>query len=146
MSFRVAVVGAGRMGKLHARVEPRIPVRRDVPPYTNFGCKGDESTPAVLGIHEAGIAAAKRLSAEDKKELRLALADLFDNEAALATKIEQLVNLGVDGEVAALCEFCKRSLQGTYGRHREIYRGTIPPEVDQFAPTEWKTIIRRAKT
>jgi len=131
----------------YARVGRRVPVRRDVPPYTNFGCRDDDpTTPEVLGIHEAGIAAAKRLNAEDKKELRRALADLFDNEAALATKIEQLVNLGVDGEVAALCDFCKRSLQGTYGRHREMYRGIVPPEVEQFIPTEWKTIIRRAKT
>jgi len=127
----------------HSRVGRRVPVRRDVPPYTDFDCPDNETTPSVTGIYEAGIAAAKRLDAEDKKELRRALADLFDNEAALATKIEQLVNLGVDGEVAALCEFCKRSLRGTYGRHREMYRGVIPPEVDQFMPAEWKTIVRR---
>lgn len=128
----------------YSRVKRRVPVRRDVPPYTVFGCKGDETTPSVAGMHDHGIAAA-RMSTDNEKELRSALADLFYNEAALATKIEHLVNLGVEGEVANLCEFCKRSLQGTYGRHREIYRGEIPPEVDQFMPSEWKSLVRRAK-
>ena len=126
----------------YSRVDRRVPVRRDVPPYTVFGPKGDDTTPTVAGIYDQGIKAA-RLSAQDEKELRGALADLFYNEAALATKIEQLVNLGIEGEVAALCDFCSRSLKGTYGRHREIYRGEIPPEVDLFMPSEWKPIIRR---
>ena len=65
---------------------------------------------------------------EQEKELRFALKELFDDESALQTKIEQLVNMGVEGEAARLCEFCLRSLQGLYGRCREVYRGKAPPE------------------
>lgn len=127
----------------YARVGRRTPVRRDVPPFTCFIGQGSDITPAVRGIHEEGIAAA-HLGPQEQKELRQALTELFIDEGALQTKIEQLVNLGVEGKVAELCEFCKRSLQGVYGRHRELYRGKIPPEVDQFLPHEWRQTIRRA--
>ena len=127
----------------YARVGPQTPVRRDVPPYTDFYTEDhDRYAPAVRGLHEAGIRAA-RLDAEEEKELRRALSELFDDEEALQTKIEQLVNLGVEGEVAALCEFCQQSLQGLYGRHREIYRGKAPPEADRFLPPEFRAKIRR---
>ena len=112
----------------YARVGPRTPVRRDVPPYTNFySDEYDVVPPAVRGIHEQGIRAAG-LSPVEERELRRALTELFEDEAALATKIEQLVNLGVEGEVAALCGFCQRSLQGVYGRYREFFRNETPPE------------------
>lgn len=111
-----------------ARVGPRTPVRRDVPPYTNFFSEDpDWAPPSVRGIHEAGIKAAG-LTDVEQRELRRALVELFEDEAALATKIEQLVNLGVEGEVAALCGFCQRSLQGVYGRYREFFRNEPPPE------------------
>ncbi len=112
----------------YARVGARTPVRRDVPPYTVFYSDEFESTPpAVRGIHEAGLKAAGLTDLEER-ELRRALAELFEDEAALATKIEQLVNLGIEGEVAKLCGFCQRSLQGVYGRYRELFRNEIPPE------------------
>ncbi|MHC4295157.1 MAG: LbetaH domain-containing protein [Planctomycetota bacterium] len=127
-----------------ARVGPRTPVRRDVPPYTNFYSENYDwaDPPAVRGVHEAGIAAAK-LSAEEEKELRRALQDLFADESALQTKIEQLTNMGVEGEVAKLCQFIQRSLRGVFGRHRELYRGKAPPEAQRYCPPELKSEIRR---
>jgi len=111
-----------------ARVGPRTAIRRDVPPFTNFYSQNqDLQAPSVQGIHVEGIEKAG-LSEIEKRELRRALNDLFVNEAALATKIEQLVNIGVEGEAAYLCEFCRRSLQGVYGRYREKFRNQTPPE------------------
>ena len=128
----------------HARVGPRTPVRRDVPPYTSFYCEnyGWESPPAVHGIHEAGIAAAA-MAPEEEKELRRTLAELFVDEFALQTKIEQLFNMGVEGEAAAVCYFIQRSLQGLFGRHRELYRGKMPPEAEAHLPPELKAAARR---
>jgi UDP-N-acetylglucosamine acyltransferase len=116
-----------------ARVGKRTPVRRDVPPYTNFYSEdADSSPPSVRGIHQWGIERAG-LNSFERRELRRALTELFEDEAALATKIEQLVNLGVEGEVAALCGFCQRSLQGVYGRYREFFRNEAPPEARELA-------------
>jgi UDP-N-acetylglucosamine acyltransferase len=132
-------VTIGRYG----RVGHHTPVRRDVPPFTVFfGTEFNSDPPAVTGIHETGVRAAK-LSAEEEKELRKALRELFTDEAALQTKIEQLVNLGVEGEVAELCAFCQRSLQGLYGRHREIFRGVLPPEAEKYLPPELRAEARR---
>lgn len=116
-----------------ARVGPRTPVRRDVPPYANFFSEHFDwaAPPAVRGIHEDGIAAAG-LAEDEEKDLRQALRELFDDETALQTKIEQLVNMGVEGEVAALCEFVQRSLHGVYGRYREVFRGKVPPEAEMY--------------
>lgn len=116
-----------------ARVGGYTAVRRDVPPFTNFSAHDHDwlSAPAVCGVHEAGIDAAA-LSEDEEKELRLALRELFDDESALQTKIEQLANMGVEGEAARLCEFCNRSLQGVYGRYRELYRGQAPPEARKY--------------
>ena len=117
----------------HARAGARTPVRRDVPPFTDFySLDYGWTPPAVMGVHEAGLRAAG-LSAEEEKDLRDALREIFEDESALQTKIEQLVNMGVEGEVARLCEFCQRSLQGVFGRHRELYRGKTPPEARTFA-------------
>ncbi|HUS92266.1 MAG TPA: acyl-[acyl-carrier-protein]--UDP-N-acetylglucosamine O-acyltransferase [Phycisphaerae bacterium] len=118
-----------------ACVGPHTPVRRDVPPFTDFRSLDHDwiSPPAVRGPHEAGIRAAG-LGSDEEKELRFALRELFDDEAALQNKIEQLVNMGVEGEAAALCEFCNRSLQGVYGRYRERFRGTVPPEAEPYLP------------
>jgi len=128
----------------YARVGPRTPVRRDVPPYTLFCSEGCEiSPPAVRGVHEEGIRAAG-LRMDEEEELRRALHELFEDESALQTKIEQLVNLGVEGEAAELCKFCLRSLQGVYGRHREIYRGQVPPEAQKMLPPEKRGEIQRS--
>jgi hypothetical protein len=83
------------------------------------------------------------LSPEEEKELRRALHELFDDEFALQTKIEQLFNMGVEGEVAELCRFCQRSLQGVYGRHREMFRGRVPPEAELYLPQERRAQIAR---
>jgi UDP-N-acetylglucosamine acyltransferase len=128
----------------YARVQSRTPVRRDVPPYTLFGTAGDSTAPpAVLGIHEEGIDAAD-LPAAEARELRWALRELFAEESALQTKIEHLVNMGAEGEVAACCEFCQRSLQGQYGRHRAAYRGEIPPEARRYLPAEYLRLATTA--
>jgi len=128
-----------------ARVGPRTPVRRDVPPYTDFYSAnyGWDTAPAVQGVHENGIAAAK-LAPEEEKDLRRAMQELFDDEFALQTKIEQLVNMGVEGEVAELCQFIQRSLQGVFGRYRELYRGKVPPEAGPHLPPELRSAARRA--
>jgi UDP-N-acetylglucosamine acyltransferase len=117
-----------------ARVSAHTPVRRDVPPFTVFRALDHDwdAPPSVHGVHEQGIAAAG-LSGEEEKELRFALAELFDDESALQNKIEQLANLGVEGEAALLCEFCTRSLKGVYGRSRELLRGQVPPEAAELA-------------
>ena len=126
----------------YARVGRYMPVRRDVPPYTRFEGLDGDVTPSVRGIHEEGLQAAG-LSMDDESELRRALGELFSEETALQTRIEQLVNQGVEGEVAFLCEFCQQSLQGVYGRHREQYRGKVPPEAMQYLPVEIRQAIRR---
>lgn len=120
-----------------ARVGRRTPVRRDVPPFTIFSGNDDggADSPAVIGFHEEGIRTAG-LRKEEESELRHALAELFRDESALQTKIESLVNMGVEGEAARLCEFCHRSLQGVYGRYRELFRGKTPPEAKRYLPPE----------
>jgi UDP-N-acetylglucosamine acyltransferase len=120
----------------YARVGPRTPVRRDVPPYTDFYSDDPDVRPAsVRGASEEGILAA-RLTPDEELDLRRAFSELFADESALQTRIEHLVNLGAEGEVAALCKFCQRSLHGVYGRHREAYRGQVPPEAEQFFARE----------
>lgn len=126
----------------YARVTRCTPVRRDVPPFTRFECRGDDVTPAINGIHAEGLQAAD-LPPEDDRELRQALQDLFSEETALQTRIEHLVNLGVEGEVAELCEFCQMSLRGVYGRYRELFRGKVPPEAQQYLPVETLQALRR---
>lgn len=119
----------------YARVGSRTPVRRDVPPYTYFQGHDNDWSPAVRGIHETGIAAA-RLTSQEESELRRVLRELFVDEAALQTKIEHVVSMGVEGEGAALCEFCQQSLQGKYGRYREAFRGKVPPEAIEYLPPQ----------
>jgi len=130
----------------YARIGPRTPVRRDVPPFTNFFSEDyGWTSPAVRGVHEKGINAAG-LKRDEEAELRRALSELFEDEAALQTKIEQLENLGVEGEAAALCEFCQQSLQGRFGRIRESYRGQVPPEAAELLPPEKLAEIQRTLT
>jgi UDP-N-acetylglucosamine acyltransferase len=120
----------------YARVGPRTPVRRDVPPFTNF--YSDDygwTNPSVRGVHEAGITAAG-LRGDEQAELRRTLSDLFEDESALQTKIETLENLGVEGEARGVCEFCQQSLLGRFGRYRESFRGDVPPEAIELLPKE----------
>ncbi len=129
----------------YARVGRRTPVRRDVPPYTNFFTEDYGWTaPSVRGVHEAGITAAD-LKRDEELELRRTLSDLFEDESALQMKIEQLENMGVEGEAAALCEFCQRSLAGKFGRDRESYRGQVPPEAAAILSPEKLAEIQRNK-
>jgi len=125
-----------------SRVLARTPVRRDVPPFTRFGSLYGSKQPSVVGIHEQGINSAA-LSQSEEKELRHALQEVFDDESALQTKIEQLVNMGVEGAAAVLCEFCQRSLQGVFGRYNELYRGQMPPQALKYLPPEVLALIRR---
>ena len=128
----------------YARIGPRTPVRRDVPPFTNFFSEDYGWTPpSVRGIHEAGIKAAN-MTREEQVELKRALSELFEDETALQTKIETLENMGVEGEAKALCEFCQLSLQGKFGRHRESYRGEVPPEAAKILPPEKLAEIQRS--
>jgi UDP-N-acetylglucosamine acyltransferase len=127
-----------------ARVGPRTPVRRDVPPFTDyFGLDNERIPPAVRGVHEAGVRAAG-LAPQEEAELRRVLGELYDDEAALQTKIEQLEKMGVEGEAAQLCEFIQRSLHGVYGRYREQFRGQAPPEAVQYLPPEQQAALRRS--
>jgi len=127
----------------YARVGPRTPVRRDVPPYSFFHSETyDWLRAGVMGVHEEGIRAAG-LTRRDQWDLRRALAELFADESALQTRIEHLENLGVEGEAAELCRFCQRSLSGVYGRYREKYRGRRPPEAEAFFASRPDLDIRR---
>jgi len=128
----------------HCRIRACTPVRRDVPPYVDYyAVATDSAQPAVHGVHEAGIKAA-HLKRDEEKELRNVLSELFDDETALETKIEQLEKLGVEGEAAAVCEFCRKSLRGVYGRYRELFRGEPPPEAELFLPAQLKATLRRS--
>jgi len=129
-----------RIGR-YCRVGPRTPVRRDVPPFTDFYSRDYYSDPpAIRGVHEAGIAAAG-LDADVERALRAALTELFDTDAALATQVAALERRGAMIEVVAdLCRFCRESLAGRFGRYRERFRNQTPPEAERFLPED----VRRA--
>lgn len=128
----------------HARVRTGTPVRRDVPPFADFASRDYDWScpPAVTGPHEAGVRAAA-LPPDEENELRHALQELFEDEAVLQTKIEQLVNIGVEGPAADLCRFCQESLRGPYGRRREMFRGQAPPEAKIHLPADIRPMIGR---
>jgi UDP-N-acetylglucosamine acyltransferase len=121
----------------HSRVGARTPVRRDVPPFTFFASTDYYDTPAdTRGVHEQGLESAG-LSEDQKRRLRRAFVRLFEDEQALSTKIRSLLAEGEPGwAVRTLCEFCQRSLSGTFGRHRETLRGKMPPEAAAYLPPE----------
>jgi hypothetical protein len=52
--------------------------------------------------------------------------------------------MGVEGAVAELCQFVQHSLQGVFGRHRELMRGKAPPEAEHYLSPELKTASRGA--
>jgi len=123
-----------RIGR-YARVGPRTPVRCDVVPYVDYFSEDYYESPArVRGLHEAGIAAAD-LSAEVEAKLREVFAWLFEDESAMAVKLDQLDGRGaLAAEVACIGRFCRESLAGRYGRYREQFRGQIPPEAREVLP------------
>ncbi|HET6426948.1 MAG TPA: acyl-ACP--UDP-N-acetylglucosamine O-acyltransferase [Phycisphaerae bacterium] len=121
----------------YARVEPRTPVRRDVPPYTIFSSLGYYNAPtAFRGVHEQGLAAAG-LSDADCQAVRQAVRHLFQDEQALAVKLEEMSAAPDPPQpVAELLAFCRRVLAGTFGRCREAFRGRMPPEALCHLPPE----------
>jgi len=121
----------------HARVAPRTPVRRDVPPYTVFSSLGYYNAPtAFRGIHEQGLAAAG-LSDADRQAVRDAVRHLFQDEQALAVKVAQMsARADLPAPVAELLAFCRHVLAGKFGRRREAFRGRMPPEALQHLPPE----------
>ncbi|NQU74976.1 MAG: hypothetical protein HQ546_01520 [Planctomycetes bacterium] len=131
-----------RIGR-YARVGPRTPVRRDIPPFVNYYSNNYYcDTPMIRGLHEAGIAAAG-LGDQDEAELRKALSALFENESAMKTKLEQLQRRGpLSPDVEDLCRFCRESLLGRFGRYREQFRDQIPPEAEQYLPADLLRTIR----
>ncbi len=130
-----------RIGR-YARVGARTPVRRDVAPYVDyFGEDYYESAPRVRGLHEAGIAAAHLTEAAEAK-LREVFRWLFEDESAMAVKLDQLDDRGtLVPEVACVGQFCRESLAGHYGRYREQFRGQIPPEADELLSPELRAEI-----
>ncbi len=131
-----------RIGR-YAYVGPRIPVRRDVPPYVRFYSEHAYwGHPMIRGVHEAGMAAAA-LGERNESLLRKALADLFDDPAAMAGKIDTVENATTDPEVAYVCRFCRECLDGHFGRYRERFRNQIPPEADAYLPDSLLKMIRK---
>ncbi len=116
-----------------SRVISRTPIRRDVPPFTVFGSVGYYDTPATIrGVHEAGLAAAG-LEEPQRQQLRQAVRQLFEDERALSVKVRAMLGQSdLPAAVRELCEFCRRSLEGHFGRYRETFRGKVPPEAARF--------------
>jgi UDP-N-acetylglucosamine acyltransferase len=121
----------------YARVGARTPVTRDVPPFVHYYSTDYYwDPPMVRGIHEEGIAAAALPHAEEV-QLRWALAELFESEAALATMLDRVERLQpLHPATADLCRICRGSLAGLYGRYREQFRNQVPPEAREFLP-DW---------
>jgi len=122
----------------YSRVGARTPVRRDVPPFSYFTSFGlYTAPPAPRGAHEQGMQQA-HLPEQEKARLRGAIHYLFSDEKALALKVEQmLAGDELPPPLRQLCEFCRRSLSGRFGRHRENFRGRLPPEAVEYLPPEF---------
>lgn len=129
----------------YSEVGARTPVRRDVPPFAFFTSHGYyTSPPAVTGLSEAGMAAAG-LSAPDESALREAFARLFGSDHAQGPKLRQmLAQADLAKPVQLLCQFLLSSLEGTFGRYRETFRGQIPPEAREHFPPEILAEIEKA--
>ena len=127
-----------------SRVASRTPVRRDVPPFTVFSSLGCYTAPpAVRGVNEAGLAAAE-LTEADREALRECIRHLFQDEQALTVKVGRYLRRDdLPEPVRLVCEFCRRSLEGKFGRCREAYRGQMPPEARRYLPAEVLAAIER---
>ena len=121
----------------YARVDPRTPVRRDVPPFTVFSSQGYYNAPAtVCTVNEQGLAAAD-ISDSDREGVRDAVRRLFEDEAAMAVAVAALADKpDLPAPVEQLLGFCQRVQEGRFGRCREAFRGRIPPETLQHLPPE----------
>ena len=121
----------------YSRVGARTPVRRDVPPFSYFTSFGlYTAPPAPRGAHEQGMQRAG-LTEQEKARLRQAIRYLFEDEKALALKVQQmLAGDQLPPSLRQLCEFCRRSLSGRFGRYRENFRGKLPPEAVEHLPPE----------
>jgi len=130
----------------YSRVGARTPVRRDVPPFTHFSSLGYYTRPpAVLGVHEDGLARAG-LSERDQADLRRTIEHLFADEQALAVKVDELLaRADLSAASRALCAFCRRTASGKFGRHREVFRGRVPPEAAECLPAEALAKIGRGQ-
>lgn len=119
----------------YSRVGGGTPVRRDVPPFTQYWAVGHyEVRGMIRGAHEAGLAAAG-LGADEQALLREAIRFLFEDENALAVKAQRLMDGGgLTPSVQVLCEFCQASLSGKFGRCRELFRGKLPLESRAYLP------------
>ena len=114
----------------------RTAVRRDVPPFTRFAAADISSSGTVLGVHEAGLAAAG-LSPQERLAVRQAVQHLFHDEQALIVKVHEMLEDGnLFPAVRELCLYCLRTLAGRFGRHRETLRGKVPPEARQYLPPD----------
>ncbi len=132
-----------RIGR-YAHVGPRTPVRRDVPPFVEYYSQDYYgTTPRIHGTHEAGVVAVG-LDGDSEAALRRALNSLFEDESALSTKVDQLAGQASRWpEVAHLCTFCRQSLDGVYGRYRELFRSKVPPEAEENLPADLLADIRK---
>jgi UDP-N-acetylglucosamine acyltransferase len=118
-----------------AHIGPRTPVTRDVPPFVHYYSEDYYwDPPMVRGIHDAGLAAAG-LAPEQAAQIRWAISELFDSESALAVMLDRVERQQpLFPATAELCEMCRQSLSGLYGRYREQFRNQIPPEAAEFLP------------
>ncbi len=116
-----------------SRVGPRTPVVRDVPPFTFFSSAGYYTSPSsIRGVHEQGLSTAG-IPPTQVDALRRAVGYLFEHEDALAVKVARMLEkTDLPEAVRILCEFCLQSLAGRFGRHREAFRGKVPPEAQEF--------------
>lgn len=127
----------------YSRVGARTPVTRDVPPFAFFTSMGYYACPpAVTGPNEPGIRAA--LPPDQVEPVARAVRRLFQDDQALSVKVDQmLAEPDLSAPLRELAEFCRRSLDGTYGRFREAYRGKLPPEAAAYLPPELRAELAR---
>jgi len=127
----------------HSRIGTRTPVRRDVPPYVHYySLDYYWDPPMVRGVHHEGIAAAG-LETDEADRLRSALDELFGDPSALASKLDAVEAAHACEQVSDLCGFCRKSLDGVYGRYREQFRNETPPEADRRLPADVLATIRK---
>jgi UDP-N-acetylglucosamine acyltransferase len=143
-----AQVGVHHFSTLGAycRVGARTPVRRDVPPFTFFTSYGYYSRPpAIVGVNAPGLAAAK-LPPRQRDQVCQAIAYLFTESLAMAVKLtDMLARPELPEPVLDLCNFCKLSLSGQFGRYREVFRKRLPPEARQYLPAAVLAEIEEAR-
>jgi len=93
-------------------------VKRDIPPFTIFyGSPGE-----IRGVNEVGMS-RNGMAPEQVAAIKAAYRRLFCGQGNQLQQIEQLqAEDGLDGSVAYLCNFLRASLEGKFGRYREVLR------------------------